>query len=72
MASFRYTGGYAGSLGDGRPVAPGDLVVLDPDGMLDPHNMMMAEEGTLILIEDAGKSANIDKANADTNKEVSQ
>jgi hypothetical protein len=49
-ATCSYVGPVAETLGNGRPVAPGETVAgVDTD---DPHNALLLEQGRLIRLED--------------------
>jgi len=58
---YRFVGGHADMLGDGRPVAPGDFVQLTDEDLKDPHNEALAADGLLLAVSDAGE-AEVEKA----------
>lgn len=49
---YRYMGNYAGTLGNGQPVEPGETVKLDSDAVELSQDMI--ESGQLIEVKEGG------------------
>lgn len=56
MTKFLVASRHAETLGDGRPVAPGEHVDLSADAQKDPHNQRLIEDEQLLAVAPKGKS----------------